>query len=296
MRKLFLAAGVLMAMLLPASSALGAVHNPTGDYKAFGECPLNNPETTICLAAETTDGFVTTGKKTVPIVNTAILQGGLKVSFDEVTEEAAFDFIPAEIAANTLSKAPQPVPGGLAGIPAPESWPQFLKDLYNNLINSQGLTGIKATLELAKPASEVDVNPTNLVLEEGRAVYLPVKIKLDNAFLGNNCYLGTSTNPIELELTTGTTSPPSPNEPISGDVVEVKTNPEGTVETVSGVKLVDNSFGVPGATGCGGLLSFLVDPFVNTVVGVPAKEGLNTAVLEGSSAIAVPEAVEASEP
>jgi len=61
-------------------------------------------------------------------------------------------------------------------------------------------------------------------------------------------------------------------------------------------KLVDNAFAVPGASGCGGLSSLLVDPFVNSVVGVPSPAGTNTAILESILSLGEPAAIRASEP
>lgn len=59
--------------------------------------------------------------------------------------------------------------------------------------------------------------------------------------------------------------------------------------------LVNNSFAAPGAKGCGGIFSFLVDPFVNSIVGLPSPAGTNTAVLEGKLQTAEANAVRESE-
>ncbi len=58
---------------------------------------------------------------------------------------------------------------------------------------------------------------------------------------------------------------------------------------------MNNSFAAPGASGCGGLFSIFVDPFVNSLVGLPSPAGTNAAVLEGKLQLASPEAVKASE-
>ena len=283
MRRLFAAIGLLAVLLLPASAS-AAVHHPTGEFAAFGECPLNHTPLWACLYSETTSGFVQMGQKTVPIKNPVVLQGGL-----EQNEAGETPFVPAE-GGNTLTKAPQPVPGGLLGIQAPSWWPQILRDLFNETINN-GFTGVTATMELA---GSPRVSAAALVEEKGVAVALPVKVKLSNPFLGSNCYIGSSSNPIRLNLTVGTTSPPPPNTPITG-FPGVGTNPTGNLITLTGQKLVDNAFATPGAKGCGGLFSFLVDPFVNSIVGVPSPAGTNTAVLEGKLMLADPVAVRASE-
>jgi hypothetical protein len=291
MKRLLLAMAALAAMLVPASSAVAAVHHPTGEYAQFGECPLSRTTLRACFYSETSGGYIQMGAKTVPIKNPVVLQGGLE--YDGLFQEVPL--IAAE-GGNTLSKTPQPVPGGLTGIVAPSWWPSILRDLFNETINN-GFTGVTATMELAGPASSVIVSPGKLLTGTEPTLRMPVKVKLSNPFLGSNCYVGSNSNPIRLNLVSGTTSPPPPNTPITGSVGEVSQNEATTILTFSKSKLVDNSFAAPGANGCGGLLfSWAVDPFVNSIVGVPSPAGTNTAVLEGGKIqLAEPEAVRASE-
>jgi hypothetical protein len=272
-----------------ASVASAASHSPTGGFAPFAECPLSNPNVFDCFYALTTSGSITIGNKTVPVKNPVTLQGGIILG-EELT------FVAAENG-NTLSKSPQPVPGGLLGITAPSWWPQILRDLFNEVVINQGATGVTATMELAKPASSIKFSPSNYISETGIALSLPVKVKLGNAFLGSNCYIGSSSNPVTLNLTTGTTSPPPPNTPISGTRGAVEFTENSSLVTFTGNKLVDNSFSAPGANGCGGILfSWAVDPLVNSILGTPSPAGKNTAILEGKNQIAVAEAVRESEP
>jgi hypothetical protein len=287
MRRLFIAAALTAMMLVP-SQALASSHHPKGEFAQFAECPLNNANTVFCLFSESNGGFFQIGKKTVPLKNPVILQGGL-----EVNEAGETPFVGAENG-ETLSKTPQPVPGGLLGIEAPAWWPQWLKNLFNETINN-GFTGVTATVELAAPASSIKISTTNLLFEEGTALSLPTKIKLSNPFFGSNCYIGSNSKPVVIDFTTGETSPPPPNEPIHGSVGELTANEAGTITTLSGGSLVNNSFAAPGASGCGGLFSFLIDPFVNSIVGLPSPAGTNAAVLEGKLQLAVAAAVKASE-
>ena len=288
MKRLLVASTVIAAMLVPASQALASSHHPTGEYAQFAECPLSHTALSFCLYSESSSGFFQIGKKNVPLENPVILQGGLLVG-----KGGATTFVGAENG-ETLSKTPQTVPGGLLGIEAPSWWPTFLKNLFNETIN-KGLTGVTATVELAGPASSIQISPVNLFFETGTALGLPVKIKLSNAFLGSNCYIGSNTNPVVINFTSGETSPPPPNEPIHGSAGTQTENEAETIVTFSGGRLVNNSFAAPGANGCGGLFSFLVDPFVNSLIGLPSPAGTNTAVLEGKIQLASPEAVQASE-
>ncbi|MDQ2629822.1 MAG: hypothetical protein M3Y75_02445 [Actinomycetota bacterium] len=288
MKRLFLAAAVLSALLIPAASAGAA---PTGEYKNFVQCPLANPTLDACFYSVSTGGEVTTGKKTVPVKNPQVLQGGLNYLGIDVLD--TLEFLPAKNG-ESLSKTPQPVPGGLLGVTAPTWWPGFLQDLFNETINN-GFTGVTATVELAGPPSAVKLNLLSALTTQGTALAMPVKIKLSNPFLGNNCYIGSNSNPIKWNFTTGTTAPPAPNKPITGSPGELHEADGGRIIRVTGAKLVDNSFAVPGANGCGGLFSFLIDPFVNSVVGVPAPAGQNTAILVNNIELGDPQGVIESE-
>jgi hypothetical protein len=262
-------------MLLPAASASAT---PSGEYARFLKCPYTNPAVEACFFSETTNGTFTLGNKTVPLKNPVILQGGASGPqgiFGPMSVFAATD-------GNTLSKSPQTVPGGLLGIEAPTWWPSILRNLFNETINN-GFTGVTATVEIAGSVSSLKANFGNVFLQTGSVFSLPVKVKLSNPFLGSSCYIGSNSNPIQLELTVGTTSPPPPNKPITGSPGEGEEVEEKLIKLKNN-RLVDNSFSSPGANGCGGFLfSWAVDPFVNSIVGVPSPAGTNTAILEGSS-------------
>jgi hypothetical protein len=286
---------VAVALMVPAatlglaSPALATEHHPKGAFAPFADCPLSNSSVTQCIVASTTSGEFTVGKKTVPINKTITLQGGTI----ENPETGELTFVGAEDG-NTLSKTALTVPGGLLGIQAPKTWPKELQEKFNKFIN-EGLTGVTETTELAKPASAIKLSVQNLLFEEGVALQLPVKIKLSNPFLGSSCYVGSESNPIILNLTTGTTSPPAPNKPIKGSAGELKIEEEGALVVLTGGSLVDNAFAAPGATGCGGFFSFFVDPLVDSILGVPASAGHNTAILTGKLEQAAAAAVKASE-
>jgi len=265
-----------LVALFAAVGVSPALAAPKGEYAAFADCPTSNPELAGCLVARTESGEITIGKQNVPIKNTQTLQGG----FGE--EEGEFG--PAKFFAaadgNTFTKTAQVVPGGLLGTLC-KALPGFLATLCNEFF-SKGLTEVTATPELAAPASSIYLNENFLLGEVFTALGLPVKIKLGNAFLGSNCYIGSNTEPIVLNLTSGTTSPPKPNEPIKGKLGELSTRAENRILVVKNNTLVDNSFAAPGATGCGGIFSFLVDPVLNSVLGIPATGGHNTAILNST--------------
>jgi hypothetical protein len=273
-----------LAALVFSSLALGASHNPTGEYKQFAECPLNRVTITDCIFSLTNGGSFTVGKKTVPLKNPVTLQGGFEGAGEAVK------FYGAENG-DTLSKTPQPVPGGLLGITAPTWWPKFIQDWFNEQI-SKGFTGVNATVELAGPTkglTNIKLSTLNLLLEEGTALGLPVKVKLDNAILGSNCYIGSASKPVQIDFTTGTSGK------LKGSAGTLSFNEEFTIITIAGGRLVNNTFSAPGASGCGGLFSFFVDPLVNSILGLPAGSGTNSAVLEGKLQDAQAPAVKESE-
>jgi hypothetical protein len=279
-----------LAVLVFASVAMASVHHPKGEFAPFGECPLNRATITDCVVSVSNGGSFTIGKKTVPLKNPVTLQGGYE-GFG-----SGIKFYGAE-EGETLSKTPQPVPGGLLGITAPTWWPKFIQDWFNEQIN-KGLTGVNATVELTGPTkglTNIKLSTENLLTEKGTALGLPAKIHLENAILGSSCYVGSESTPVPLNFTTGTTSPPPPNKPIKGAAGEFTANEEFTLLTFSGGRLVDNSFAAPGASGCGGIFSFFVDPLVDSILGTPAAAGTNTAILEGKIQDAAASAVKASE-
>jgi hypothetical protein len=278
-----------IATLGSASPALAIEHHPKGEFAPFADCPLSTSPLEDCVLAETKSGKFTVGKRTVPITKTIVLQGG----FREIGTTEKLEFIGAEDG-NTLSKSPQPVPGGLLGVVAPEFLPKFLQEIVNKLV-SEGLDEVTALTELAAPANHIGLSTENLLFETGTAVSLPIKIKLNNAFLGESCYIGSNAAPVVIDFTTGTTKPPAPNEPIKGTSGTFGHNAEFTLITLTGNKLVNNSFAAPKAEGCGGLLAFLINPAVNAELGLPAAGGLNTAILEGNVSTALASAVTESE-
>jgi hypothetical protein len=93
-----------------------------------------------------------------------------------------------------------------------------------------------------------------------------------------------------LHLTTGTTSPPPPNKPITGNPGKVSVNEAQTILTVGGNSLVDDSFAAPAAAGCGAL-PLVIDTVVDLQAGLPSAAGNNTAILNGSIAESAPKYV-----
>ncbi len=273
-------AAALVAVALAALGlAGGASAKLVGNYTKFVNCAYTNPEATKCIYSTTNSGEVKLGKKAVPIEKAVVLQG----AYGEADGTGFSKFIGATNGV-TLSKAAQNVPGGLAGIVPDASSPWLVKALIKFFFENK-LTGLTSTLELAKPASEIRISENNLAGEIGTALKLPVMVHLENPFLGKSCYVGSSSSPITWELTTGTTAPSAPNTPITGTVGEAEFLEEGRIIELKGTKLVDNNWSAPGASGCGGIISFLVNPIINSQLGTTTK-GNNTAILNNTIFVA----------
>lgn len=251
----------------------------TGEYAEFNYCPSTDPTVVECLYSKTTSGEVVLGKKKVPIVNPVILQAGVTE-----TNEVGRSSLVAATNGVTLSKSPQPVPGGLTGLVNCKEISNFFLRVACEAAFENGVTGVNSTVELARPVSEDVLNNGNIIFENGVGLKLLVKVHLENPFLGSSCYIGSSSSPITWNLTTGKTSPPPPNTSISGTIGtgEFKGPDEGILR-LNGVKFVDNAWSAPGATGCGGsvLAELILDPIINASVGVPSAAGKNTTILKG---------------
>lgn len=267
-----------MLVLLLALPAQASAKEPTGAFAVFKQCPRFTPKVRFCLYTKTTGGEVTIGSFRLPLENPITLQGGYSRD-DETGAETFFGALDGEI----MSRAPQPVPGGLLGIVTLQSLPQPLKTIFQGLID-RGIAGVTATTELAKPASSIGLSTDNLINEEGVGLSLPVKIHLQNPFLGSECYIGSNNNPLVLGLTDGTTNPRAPNRPISGKLgnfkFERELRPVGELEfiEVTNNVSVNNSFSVPAASGCGGAYSSVIDPALDSKLGLPSAAGHNSIV------------------
>jgi hypothetical protein len=276
----FVIAGALMA-LAALGVASSAMATPTGGYAVFAQCPVKAEKVNGCIYSPTTSGYITLGKQEVPIVKTQVLQGGLL----KETEPFVKHLAPA-LNGETLVKTPQKVPGGLLGLVKCNEISNFLLRITCEITFENGVTGVNATTELAAPASSVVLNTAAEQLGEGTALTLPVKVHLENPLLGSECYIGSTKEPITLNLTTGATTGGPTGKPGTKSTTE-----EGGILVISGTSLVSNTFTAPKATGCG--LLGLLDGIINSKIGLPSTK--NTAVLNGKVEIANSELVEESE-
>jgi hypothetical protein len=262
---LVLAVGTALLMALLASAA--QAKSPAPGYERFAGCPDQQENSTIifCTSNLVTGGNLKIGSKNVPIEKPFSLNGGVN---------AASEFI--YNSEGGLTKAKQKVPGGIIGLTG-LTW-------LAEVLGIEALT-LYATAELAG-------KPSDPLLE---TVHLPIKVHLENStgVLGPNCYIGSTASPINLNLTEGTTSPPPPNKPISGHAyTEEYEDPVYEIFTLKNIKLVDNAFSAPGASGCTltlfGFIPISLNGLVNLQSGLPSAAGNNEAVQYINGSLAKP--------
>ncbi|GAB3654930.1 hypothetical protein GCM10027589_13970 [Actinocorallia lasiicapitis] len=239
---LTLAAGAL-AVTAQAPAAHAAV-DPVSPALTFEDCPAlpagADPDLWICSAVVITGGKLKMGTIDQDIV--APLKLTYANGYDPETFEEFFIFKP-------IKASPIKVTGGLFGFPGSDFLP----------ILQIGALPLEAATPVASP-------------EPTLAYRLKLKVKVINQLLGDTCVIGSTADPITLNLTMFTTSPPAPNKPISGSPPEIHPDdPQVITATV-----VDNAFSVPKSQNCGpfGLFSVLAD----LRAGLPAKAGTNTAI------------------
>jgi hypothetical protein len=242
--------GVLAAAIL-APAALAKT--PAPGYSQFAGCPSpeENAAVSSCQRSKIEGGFVKLGSKEVPITSPITLSGG-------TGEELGNFYYNSK---GGLSPVKLKVPGGVIGLTG-LTW-------LAELLGSEALTLYAETQLAGTPVIHTLGNIT-----------VPVKIHLINGVLGSNCYIGSNSNPITWNLTTGTTSPPPPNKPITGTPGKISFTEEPEILFSKGGKYVDNSFSAPGANGCVltlfGFIPISINTLVNSESGLPAAAGTNT--------------------
>jgi hypothetical protein len=240
----------IAALALPVAAQ---AREPAPGFSQFAGCPSpeEDPLVVQCQVAKITSGHFQMGSKDVPITTPITLSGGLHK-----------DGIITANAKGGLSVSKQKVPGGVVGLTG-LTW-------LLEVLGSEALTLYAATELAGQPTITKGI------------LNLPLKVHLINGVLGNKCYVGSASNPIELHLTTGTTSPPPPNEPISGKIAETSYNPATKIISQKNGTYVDNSFAAPGASGCVltlfGFIPISINGLVNSQSGLPAAAGTNETI------------------
>jgi hypothetical protein len=256
-RKILVAAALTALALTAIFASAANAATPAPPYQDFAGCPspAENDAVASCEKLEFTGGHISFGSRDMPITNTIVMTG----AFEQVTGNYLFN------AEGGIHPVRQTIPGGVIGMTGLKGLDEF----------SEKALKLYGVVELAgTPGSVFDsVWP------------VPVKIHLESALLGKGCYIGSNANPINLNLTIGTTEPPAPNQPISGHPSSELTPEAGRpqVEVSTDGALVDNAYAVPAASGCkieAGGLTIPIDSLVNQTYHLPAPAGTNETILD----------------
>ena len=268
-RKILVAAA-LTALALTAIFATAAnAATPPAPYQDFAGCTSQKEDETVaqCIKYVFESGHLKLGSKSIQVTNPIVLRGAYQQSTGNFLFNSEGGIVPVR----------QAVTGGLIGVTG-LSW------LDEAVENSSALK-LYASVELAgNPGSVFEPN-----------LALPIKVHLENPLLGSSCYIGSNSDPISLDLTTGATAPPAPNSPITGKSTgELEAESGREVLTAKGGTHVDNAFAVPGANGCQltvGGFHISLDNLVDASMGLPSAAGHSEAVLNYSFSVASPEVV-----
>jgi hypothetical protein len=270
---------------MPASqltAALAALLLGTGfpaPYQGLENCPLTSATmkdpTNLqvgCVHSVTSGGSITIGSTTVAFEDPITVQFGVYWPADAPVRD-----LPDGSQTNVYSTVPAAGGKTLVAKPLEVTLPGIA-----NLI--PGVTSVFAQVELAGPITDFIPLATGT---DTPVFVLPVKLRLRNALFGTKCYIGSDRSPIRLSPTTGTTSPPPPNTPATGDpgTLTIEADPNGhqtLAAAFTGASLVDNAYAVPKANGCG-LIPGTLDPLINLAFGLPSAAGRNAVVFSGNN-------------
>jgi hypothetical protein len=249
-----------------------------GGWAPFTRCPVDDPamlaadgvnQAAACVSADSPSGSSKIG-------NTSLTTGENNLQLGTVEDNAVTlsTFSVVAPPGGVVVAAPAEVPGGLVGLMCPSNVP-LVTSLCNEAVNN-GLNAVTATVESAGEPSDFNVAAQ---FQVGKPIItLPVKVHLQNPLLGSNCYIGTNGHPVVLHPANLT----APMFTAQSGLFDANGTPDsnGALEAlVLNSNEGDSSFAAPGATGCGGVLSLVVDAAIDLKDGLPSPSGNNKVVL-----------------
>jgi hypothetical protein len=284
----------VFAVLVVADSAFADYVRPVessvslgGDWAPLNRCPVDDPamlaatgveSLAVCFADVSPSGSMTVGNLAVALKGTDH-QTGLVEDFET---EGSFSTVPPP--GGALVAEPVELPGGLRELVCPGGG-RFVRQIcraHHGWGPSERADSVTWTLESA--GAPYDFNLFAGVVPGVPVISMPVKIHLQNRLLGNDCYIGSDTEPIVLQgenLTIPVGSIAGFDANGTPDSEEGAALSEFQIHSTQGV----GSFAVPAASGCG--FMGIYDQAINGKVGLPSAAGKNTLVFnEGSTYLA----------
>lgn len=224
---------------------------PFDDILNFNDDGSAKPGPQSCMTFLVKGGSFTIGDLNVELdPNSMMIAGGQDLG--EMTADPTTSWRPLE---GSIHAAPVTVPGGAFGTGSAEVF---------------GPTKITAhVIEAGTPV----VDTANVDPETGYLaphISLPIQLKLSNALLGDNCYIGTKDDPITLDMIADSATMGNMENPI------VENGQQYTGLVYRGVEASGDDFAVPAATGCGILGLGELNWAVNLRAGLPSAIGNNS--------------------
>ncbi|MEU1229766.1 hypothetical protein [Streptomyces sp. NPDC005828] len=271
-----LSALTALGAFVSVGTATAAAPQLNGGWAPFDRCPVDAPamlatdgldSSPQCVSSSSASGSIKLG-------NTTVVTGRTNLQIGVIQNADGTNTVVPPPAGSLIADSAT-VPGGLLGLMCPSDIP-FITDICRQLSDAN-LNKITATVESVGTPSEFDQIAG--VLTDMPIVRIPVRIHLQNPFLGSNCYIGTKSNPIVLRPSNLTT-PEFSVDRFDGDGTA---NEEGDMSRLNllGSTQVDKTFAVPGASGCGLGLG-LVNGAVNLKTGLPSAAGRNSITLDNT--------------
>jgi NHL repeat len=232
-----------------------------GAWAPFNRCPVDDPamlatdgvnKLALCLGSNSTHGSIKIGNLATTATGNTNLQGGI------IIDESDFTFSVIPPAGGALVADPVQIPNTPVGT---------------------------VTAVTQSAGTPTDFNLFAGIQTGVPIITLPIKIHLQNPALGPSCFIGSEQDPIVLhpentDLSNAISIGGFFNFDPSG--VPDLTGPLTGLSITGGVQ-GDDTFAVPGASGCGPNGDGSLDPVVNAVVGLPSPAGSNHLVLDDAA-------------
>ncbi|MFD7712845.1 hypothetical protein ACFV6E_30955 [Streptomyces sp. NPDC059785] len=267
------ALGTALGAVASMGTATAAAAQPNGEWAPFTRCPVDAAamlaadglaRTPQCVVSSSASGSIKLGNTTVTTGRTNLQMGVIQNSDGTSSVVAP--------AGGALVADSATVPGGLLGLMCPSNVPAITA-ICEQLSNSS-LNKITATVESV--GAPYDFDQTAGIVTGRPIVAIPVRIHLENPFLGSKCYIGTQANPVVLHPS-NVQYPEFGMSFFKGDGT-VADDGEMSRINLTGASQNDSTFAVPGASGCGLSLG-LIDAAVNAKTGLPSAAGKNSLTL-----------------